>query len=115
MSSDSILAEFDFSKELPDIPLNINVKIRKVQRGDLKDIQQIFGECRPDVFGLAPTFDNAVSWYEAKWGEVTLVAELEGEVVGCMEYNKQGIIGSLGVKNTLKERYWINFILSSFA
>jgi len=95
---DSVLAEFNFSKDLPNISLNTEVEIRKVQREDLKNIQQIFGECRPDVFGSQPTFEDVLGWYEAKWGEVTLVADLDGEVAGCMEYNKMGIIGIPGIK-----------------
>jgi len=64
----------------------------------LKDIQLIFGESRLDVFGSQPTIEDVASWYEAKWGVVTIVAELDGEVVGCMEYNKMGIIGIPGIK-----------------
>jgi len=37
-------------------------------------------------------------WVEENWAQKTLVADEKGEVVGCMEYNKHGLIGIPGVK-----------------
>jgi GNAT superfamily N-acetyltransferase len=90
---------FDFTKkELPKIKLNNKVTIRKIQQKDLIAIREIFAECRPDVFGPNPSLDDVQNWFDFPWGEVTLVAELDDKVVGCMEYNSSGIIGIPGVK-----------------
>ncbi|MBD3190798.1 MAG: GNAT family N-acetyltransferase [Candidatus Heimdallarchaeota archaeon] len=60
---------------------------------DLSDLQQIFGECRPDVFGPEPTMKEINEWYNSNWAQETLVAEYQGKVIGCMEYTKLGLIG----------------------
>ena len=95
--NDSVLATSDLTKELPRVNMNNNVIIRKLERKDLEDIRQIFKECREDIFNGNPTSDDIENWFKESWGEVTLVAELNGLVVGCMEYNEKGIIGIPGV------------------
>ncbi len=94
---DSVLAEFDFSQELPNIKLNQDVVIRRISFEDLSSMQRIFGESRPDVFGSNPTQNQVREWHQTAWGEVTLIAEIEDQVVGCMEFTSAGVIGIPGV------------------
>ncbi|NHK30702.1 MAG: GNAT family N-acetyltransferase [Asgard group archaeon] len=94
---DSVLAEFDLKQKLPIIELNLDIQIRRIKKQDIKDMQIIFGECRPDVFGSNPSIDQIKNWFKSKWAYETLVAEYQGKVVGCMEYTKLGIIGIPGV------------------
>jgi len=94
---DSVLAEFDLSQDLPDIKLNQDVLIRKIRLEDFSSMQRIFGESRPDVFGSNPTLNQVKEWYQSAWGEVTLIAEIEEQVVGCMEFTSMGVIGIPGV------------------
>lgn len=94
---DSVLAEFDFSQELPDFTLNQNVVIRRINKEDLSSMQRIFGESRPDVFGSNPTCNQVREWYRSAWGEITLIAEIDKQVVGCMEFTSLGVIGIPGI------------------
>lgn len=100
LAHDSVLAEIDLSNELqPHLYLPINdINIREFKPGDLADIQQIFNECRPDMVENSSETNVGNYWLEENWAERTLVAEIRGEVVGCMEYNKLGLIGIPGVK-----------------
>jgi ribosomal protein S18 acetylase RimI-like enzyme len=101
---DSVLAEYDLSNELPSIQLNQEVVIREILIEDLSSMQQIFGESRPDVFGTNPTLDQVEEWFNSNWGEVTLVAEIEGKVVGCMEFTSLGVIGIPGVLHEFRKQ-----------
>lgn len=94
---DSVLATFDLTQSLPIITLNQEVNVRVISKDDLPAIGDIFGKARPDMWGSNPTMKQIKGWYKEGWGEVTLVAEFEGEVVGCMEYNSTGAIGIPGV------------------
>ncbi|MBA7513724.1 hypothetical protein ES705_05742 [subsurface metagenome] len=60
-------------------------------------IKDIFGKARPDLWGSNPTMEQIIGWYKEGRGEITLVAEFEGKVVGCMEYTSVGAIGIPGV------------------
>ncbi|NHJ49303.1 MAG: GNAT family N-acetyltransferase [Asgard group archaeon] len=97
LAHDSVLAEYDLQKKLPVIELNLDVDIRKINKNDLTDLQQIFGECRPDVFGKNPSLNQIKEWYKSKWAQETLVAHYKGKTIGCMEYTKLGIIGIPGI------------------
>ncbi|MBK5114030.1 MAG: GNAT family N-acetyltransferase [Candidatus Heimdallarchaeota archaeon] len=101
---DSVLAEFDLSSELPNIQLNQEVKIRKILVEDLSSMQRIFGESRPDVFGTKPTLNQIKEWFDSEWGEVTLVAVIDGQVVGCMEFTSLGVIGIPGVLHEFRKQ-----------
>jgi ribosomal protein S18 acetylase RimI-like enzyme len=94
---DSVLAEYNLNEKLPIIELNLDIHIRRIKKQDVNDLQKIFGECRPDVFGPNPSNEQIKNWYKSKWAHETLVAEYQGKVVGCMEYTKTGIIGIPGV------------------
>ncbi|MFW9914067.1 MAG: GNAT family N-acetyltransferase [Candidatus Thorarchaeota archaeon] len=94
---DSILAELDLRKPIIEIPSNPRVMIRAIQKSDLGAMQRIFGECRPDIYGAIPTSEQVEEWFYSSWAETTLVAELDGQVVGCMEYTSSGVIGIPGV------------------
>ena len=94
---DSVLAEFNLSQNMPEIQLDQDVVIRKILLEDLYSMQRIFGESRPDVFGSNPTYNQVREWYQSTWGEVTLIAEIEGQVVGCMEFTSLGVIGIPGI------------------
>jgi len=96
-AQDSVLAEFDLSQDLPNIKLNQEVVTRKIRLKDLSSMQRIFGESRPDVFGSNPTLNQMKKWYQSAWGEVTMIAEIEEQVVGCMEFTSLGVIGIPGV------------------
>jgi GNAT superfamily N-acetyltransferase len=103
---DSVLAEFDLSKEIPPKQDGIinEITIREYQPDDLADIQQIFIECRPDMIENANNKEVGKYWFEENWAQKTLVAEVKGEVVGCMEYNKHGLIGIPGVKKNYQRK-----------
>ncbi len=94
---DSVLAVFDLKQNLPSIKINKNITVRRIEKKDLVFLQEIFGECRSDVFGLNPSYAQIMDWYDSGWGEVTLVAELSEQVVGCMEFTSLGVIGIPGV------------------
>ncbi len=94
---DSVLAEYDLSCPLSTIRSNPDVLIRKLQKEDLDAMRKIFGECRPDLFGSSPSAQQVHEWYTSQWAEVSLVAEYNGEVVGCMEFTATGVIGIPGV------------------
>lgn len=95
---DSILATLDLNKPIssPSL-LNKEVIIRQIREDDLPNIRVIFEESRPDAFGPSPSLERIKEWYQSGWGEVTLVAELNGEAIGCMEFSSCGIIGIPGV------------------
>ena len=94
---DSLLATFDLLPPLPKITLNPEVNVRIISENDLLAMKDIFGKARPDIWGSNPSMEHVIAWYKEGWGEVTLVAEFEGEVVGCMEYTSTGAIGIPGV------------------
>lgn len=94
---DSLLATFDLTQPLPKITLNSEVNVRVISENDLPAMIDIFGKARPDIWGSNPTMEQVIGWYNEGWGEVTLVAEFEGKIVGCMEYTSTGLIGILGV------------------
>ena len=97
---DLVLAEFDLSKEIPPQQDGLidNITIREYQPTDLADIRQIFIECRPDMIENSSETEIGAYWVEENWAQKTLVADVKGEVIGCMEYNKHGLIGIPGVK-----------------
>ncbi|MHA1110961.1 MAG: GNAT family N-acetyltransferase [Promethearchaeota archaeon] len=103
---DSVLAEFDLSKDVPSLQHRNNdeICIREFQPNDLADIQQIFIECRPDMIENSSEDEIGTYWLEEKWAMRTLVMEFKGEVVGCMEYNKLGLIGIPGVKKNYQRK-----------
>ncbi len=90
----TMVATFDLLKTLPKITLNSKANIRIIFKDDLPVIREIRVTARPDD---DTTMEQVIDWYKEGWGEVTLVAEFEGKVVGCMEYNSDGVIGILGV------------------
>ena len=94
---DSLLATFDLTQPLPKITLNPEANVRIISEHDLPAMKDIFGKARPDIWGSNPTMENVIGWHKEGWGEVTIVAEFEGEVVGCMEYTSTGAIGIPGV------------------
>ena len=96
---DSVLAELDLTSTLPNVPQNEQVLIRNIDEKDLEGMRTVFGECRPDVFGPAPTLEQILGWFHAKWAVETLVAEMDGKIIGCMEYTSAGIVGIPGVLN----------------
>ncbi|HUT82528.1 MAG TPA: GNAT family N-acetyltransferase [Candidatus Bathyarchaeia archaeon] len=96
-SVDSVLATFNLHNPIPIPRLNKDVVIRLIKEDDLSNIRLIFDESRPDAFGPHPSIERIREWYHSGWGEVTLIAELSGEAVGCMEFTSQGIIGIPGV------------------
>ena len=91
---DNLIATFDLQQSLPKITLNPEVKIRILSKDDLPVIKEIRATARP---GDKTTIEQIREWYKEGWGEVTLVAEYEGNVVGCMEFNSVGVINILGV------------------
>ncbi|MFX0115543.1 MAG: GNAT family N-acetyltransferase [Candidatus Hodarchaeota archaeon] len=94
---DAVLATLDLQAPIREPKLSPNVFIRPLQENDLSAMKAIFGECRPDVFGKSPAHDQIEGWLHSSWAEETLVAEIDGKVVGCMEYTSSGIIGIPGV------------------
>ena len=94
---DSVLATFDLTQSLPKITVNPEVNVRIITEHDLPAVKNIFGESRPDVWGSNPAMEQVIGWYRGGWWEVTLVAEIEEKVVGCMEYTSAGVIGIPGV------------------
>ena len=98
IAHDTILAEFDLSKEIPVLLYKDEINIREFQYTDLEDLRQIFVECRSDMLKNLSEREIGNYWIEDNWAEKTFVAEFHGEVVGCMEYNKDGLIGIPGVK-----------------
>ncbi|MFX0062021.1 MAG: GNAT family N-acetyltransferase [Candidatus Hermodarchaeota archaeon] len=94
---EDVLAELYLNHPLTHVRLNSDVMIRKLQKEDLNAMRKIFGECRPDVFGSSPSTKQVYEWYTGQWAEVSLVAEYNKEVVGCMEFTASGVIGIPGV------------------
>ena len=94
---DAVLAELDLSRPLKPVRLNPDVMIRRLQEEDLAAMRKIFSECRPDVFGSAPSAQQVYEWYTGQWAEISLIAEYNKEVVGCMEFTASGVIGIPGV------------------
>ena len=97
LTCDSVLARFDLQGEIPSPLLNESVTIRKITSEDLEDLRKIFACCRPDMYEGNPSNEDILSWYHSDWAVETFVACLGGKVVGCMEYNQEGIIGIPGV------------------
>ena len=102
--NDSVLATFDLTQEIPIVKMNTEINIRELTQEDLHDIRQIFHECRPDAFNGNPNIEDIKKWYEESWAEVSLVAELDGKVIGCMEFNNLGIIGIPGVLHKYRKK-----------
>lgn len=96
-ANDSVLATIDLREDLPNIKLNSEVTVRSIETKDYQKMREIYGSTRPDVFGENPTIENIYEWIESGWGEMTLIAEIKDEVVGCMEFSKEGVIGIPGV------------------
>ena len=90
----TLIATFDLTQSLPKITLNPEVKVRIISNDDLPTIKDIRVTARSDDH---TTMEQVIEWFKEGWGEVTLVAEFEGKLVGCMEYNPEGVIGILGV------------------
>lgn len=90
----TLIATFDLTQPLPKITLNPKVKVRIISKDDLPTIKDIRATGRP---GVHTTMEQVIEWFNEGWGEVTLVAEFEGKVVGCMEYNPDGVINILGI------------------
>ncbi len=102
---DSILAEFNLLEEIP-LHQNPNneIHVREFQLKDLKDIRQIFIDCRPDMLENASESEIGNFWLEENWAVKTLVAEYQGEVVGCMEFSQYGLIGIPGIKKQYQRK-----------
>lgn len=103
-ANDSVLASINLLDKLPTINTNADVKVRPIEKKDYQSMRKIFGKSRSDVFGENPTTENIKEWIESGWGEVTLVAEINGKVVGCMEFTKEGVIGIPGVLPSYRKK-----------
>lgn len=93
----AVLAECDLGLPVHNVPKTENIVIRELQETDYGDLRRIF-QSRPDV-GLAPSIQQLKDWYSMvdPWAEVSLVAEINNKVVGCMEFTKNGLLGIPGV------------------
>lgn len=93
---DAVLATFDLTQTLPNITLNPEVNVRTIAEKDLPAIKDFFKD-RPQYGVNLSNIERVLNWYKEGWGEVTLVAEFRGKVVGLMEYNSVGVVGIPGV------------------
>lgn len=94
---DSVFAELDLRRPLKASRLNPEVTMRPPREDDLEVMVRVFGECSPWVYGPEPPPDQVLAWLRDPWGEVTLVAEYQGEPVGAMEFSDTGRLGVPGV------------------
>lgn len=103
--TDAVLARFDLNQSLPKIPLNPDVNVRPFTENDLPAIQEISINARHIVWDKYSSIEKFIKWwYQEGRGEVTLLAELEGEVVGFMEYTSAGVIGIAGILPQYRKR-----------
>jgi len=79
---DSVYAEIDLRQPLKEVRLNPAVQIRAPREDDLEAMIRVFGDCSPWVYGPHPSAEQVLAWLREPWGEVTLVAEYEGEAGG---------------------------------
>ena len=100
-ANNSVLAKLNLENPIIIFPSKVPVNVRKINDDDFDDILEIVKLSRPDLFEGNPKHHDISKWYNSKWAELTLVAEIENpphnRVVGCMEFSAKGIIGILGV------------------
>lgn len=95
---DSVLARINLKQPFPIISLNPKVKVRSFTEHDLPAIKEISINAKHIVWDKYPSIDKFIEWWYLEGrGEVTLLAEFEGKVVGFMEYTSAGAIGIAGV------------------
>lgn len=95
---DAVLARVDLTQSIPKIILNPEVNVRIFTEHDLPAIKEISLNAKHIVWEKYSSIDNFIKWwYQEGRGEVTLVAEFEGKIVGFMEYTSAGAIGIAGV------------------
>lgn len=97
LAIDTIFSTRDLSQPPPTLELNPALRIRYLRESDLPAIQRIFGESSPWVYGSQPSEDNIRRWLHEPWSEVTLVGEIDGQVVGVMGFSNRGLISLPGV------------------
>ena len=101
---DAIYAELDLANPLQQVPLNPKVTIREPKPGDQAALVSIFRESAPFAFGSNPLPQQIALWLSNPAREAIFVAEFNGELVGTMEFFKDGVIGIPGILPQYRHR-----------
>lgn len=94
---DTVYAQLDLNKPLPDIPLNPDLKLRAPSSDDETQFLTLFSESAPFAFGARPHLVDIKRWLKDPNRRGILVGEYDGKVVGVVEYFVNGVLGIPGV------------------
>ena len=94
---DAVFAELDLTKPLPQIPLRDDLIIHRPLGTETGSYVRVFEESAPFAFDGTPSPDQIAEWMASEESEEILVAEYDGEVIGIMEYFRDGVIGIPGI------------------
>ena len=100
----AVFAELELSRLPQRESLRTDLVIRSPDLSEAALYIQVFDECSPFAFERTPSMEDISRWLSCDNSAEILVGEYDGQVIGLMEYFRDGVIGIPGILPTYRRQ-----------